>query len=167
MYSKRTDENNRKGTINFSKDKHDDIVDLTNVDNTSKKYLCPVCKELLQEWPALKWSKPYSGPGYRCSVCDKVYDSSLTKLPTVINKSKPTMTSTSNNEPIIMFLNENAPGVERPDDDYDKNDPEPGDDQNKRMEGWHIVDSKIELKDRQGNNRTLFKKDMDHMSTQY
>jgi hypothetical protein len=67
-----------------------------------------------------------------------------------------------------MFLNDNAAGsIERPEDDYDKNDPEPGDDQNKRMEGWHIIDSKIELKDRQGNNRTLFKRDTDHMSTQY
>jgi hypothetical protein len=39
MYSKKTPENNRKGTIN--PDKHDDIVDLTNVDKQEKKYLCP------------------------------------------------------------------------------------------------------------------------------
>lgn len=166
MYSKRTNENNRKSYEKH--EKHDGIVDLTNVDNAPKKYLCPQCKELLQEWPALKWSNPHSGAGYRCQKCDKIYDSSLTKLPIVINKSKPTMTSSSNNEPIIMFLNENAGGVERPgDEEYDKNDPEPGYEEGLKQEGWHIVHSELTLTDRQGNNRTLFKKDMDHMSTQY
>jgi hypothetical protein len=101
MYSKKTPENNRKGTI---PSKDDDIIDLTTVDNTpKKKYLCPQCKELLQDWPAAKFYNPHAGACYRCPTCDKIYDSSIHKLPTVINKSKPTMTQASNNEPIIMM----------------------------------------------------------------
>jgi hypothetical protein len=83
------------------------------------------------------------------------------KLPTVINKSKPTLANNSqqSNEPIIMFLNENT-GIERL-DEYTKYDAlfDPGDDEHKRMEGWEIVESKIELKDRQGNNRTFVKRE--------
>jgi hypothetical protein len=114
----------------------------------------------------LKITNPHAGPGYRCPTCDKIYDSSLQKLPTVINKSKPTMTQASNNEPIIMFLDEHAGGIERGEDEYAKYDAlfDGDNDEHKRMEGWKIVESKLELRDRQGNNRTLFKRDMDHMS---
>jgi hypothetical protein len=111
MYSKRTNENNTKGTIK------DDVIDLVTpidkVRSAEKKYLCPECKDLLQDWPAAKFYNPHSGPSYRCSTCDKIYDSSIHKLPTVINKSKPTMTLPSaNNEPMIMFLDEHA-GIEK------------------------------------------------------
>jgi hypothetical protein len=122
---------------------------------------------MLQDWPAAKFYNPHAGPSYRCPTCDKVYDSSIHKLPTVINKSKPTMTLPSaNNEPTIMFLDEHA-GIERPEDEYDEYDPEPGYDKGLKMDGWHIIESKLELRDRQGNNRTLFKRDTDRMSTQY
>jgi hypothetical protein len=159
MYSKRTTENNTKGTVK------DDIVDLTTVNKQEKKYLCPTCKDLLQDWPAAKFYNPHSGPSYRCGTCDKIYDSSIHKLPTVINKSKPTMANNSTaNEPIVMFLDEHA-GIEKRDEEYDRYDPEPGYDEGMKMEGWHIIESKLELRDRLGNNRTLFKRDTDHGST--
>jgi hypothetical protein len=162
MYSKRTNENNTKGTIN--PDKHDDIIDLTTVDNTPKRYLCPQCKELLQDWPAAKFYNPHAGPSYRCPTCDKIYDSSLQKLPTLVKKSKPTMANTANaNEPIVMFLNDNA-SIEKRDEEYDRHDPEPGYDEGLKQDGWHIIESRLELRDRLGNNRTLFKRDTDHGS---
>jgi hypothetical protein len=58
----------------------------------------------------------------------------------------------------------NMPALKKAEDEYDRYDPEPGYDEGLKMEGWHIIESRLELRDRQGNNRTLFKRDTDHGS---
>jgi hypothetical protein len=67
----------------------------------------------------------------------------------------------------LQFLDgseENA-GIEKREDEYAMYDPEPGYDEGLKQDGWHIIESRLELRDRQGNNRTLFKRDTDHGST--
>jgi hypothetical protein len=58
-----------------------------------------------------------------------------------------TQNFSSSNEPIIMFLDENA-GIERLEDEYEKYDPEPGYEEGLKQDGWYVVESRLELRDR-------------------
>jgi hypothetical protein len=101
-----------------------------------------------------------------------VFDSSIERLPKLHNKQvKATLDAAaapSAQTPIIETIQENAGGgmsmgiQDSNNDDYDRYDPEPGDDYAKRMEGWELIHSKIELTDTSGHNRTaVIKRDGD------
>jgi hypothetical protein len=56
----------------------------------------------------------------------------------------------------IEFIDEQK-GFDRI-NEYEKYDPEPGDDERMKMAGFHIVESRIELTDSSGRNRTIVKR---------
>lgn len=46
-------------------------------------------------------------------------------------------------------------------DEYEKYDPEPGDDEMMKMQGFHIISSEIQPTDSSGMNRTIVKRSED------
>jgi DNA-directed RNA polymerase subunit RPC12/RpoP len=142
-------------------DKHD-FIDLATTINvasaTDRKYICPTCSELLQDWPAAKITNPFAGPSYRCPNCDRIYDSSLERLPKASKKIQSSLGREQNTDTgfIIQTTPENR-DIERV-DDYSKYDPEGDTDERMKAQGWHIIDSRIELTDSQGRNRTAVRR---------
>lgn len=58
---------------------------------------------------------------------------------------------------MIEFIPEDKGlGLER--EAYEKYDPEPGDDEMMKMQGFHIIDSRIEFVDSSGMNMTIVKR---------
>jgi RNase P subunit RPR2 len=157
IYSKKIkDEDNSRRVIDLA-------TPLSNALAADKRYICPACKDVLVDYPQAQLYNPHAGPSYRCPNCNKIYDSSLEKLPKTSKKVHSSLgREQSGDSGFIMVetVPENA-GQQNIQDEYDKYDPEGDSDYRMEMQGWHITESKIELTDRQGNNRTIVKRDKD------
>jgi len=145
-------------------DNKHEVVDLATPFNVAaaaeKKYVCENCHDVLVDYPQAKCYNPHAGPSYRCPTCNRIYDSSLQKLPKASKKVQSSLgRQQSGDTGFIMSVPEDAnKGLGPMEDDYDKYDPEGDYDERMRMQGWHIVESRIELTDSQGRNRTLVRR---------
>jgi hypothetical protein len=152
----------RKSKGKADSDNHN-IIDLATSVNTSLasdiKYVCKECEgsQVLREYPQAQLYNPHAGKCYICPACSRIYDSSLEKLPKATKKVVSNLGAGNvPTTPIIETIQENA-GIER-EDEYAKYDPEGDTDERMKMQGFHIVESKLELTDSQGRNRTIFKR---------
>jgi hypothetical protein len=151
MYSKRLNDDDING-----------ITDLASISTeVDKEYICKYCKqELLVEYPEAQVENPFAGLSFICPKCNRVYDSSLEKLPT---KPRPIRSSLgqqmiSNNNEITPLFETIALSFDLANDEYGALDPEGDTDERMKAEGWHIIDSRIELIDSHGRNRTIVKR---------
>jgi hypothetical protein len=154
--------NNKRNKAIAGQDKHDVIdvaTSITQAKASSVKYVCKECEgsQLLRDYPQAQLYNPHAGRSYICTSCNKIYDSSLGKLPRAAKKVTGAVASTAESTPFIESVNENA-GVLDQQSDYDRYDPEGDTDERMKLQGWHIIESKLELTDRQGNNRTIVKR---------
>lgn len=145
-----------------SEDMHD-ILDLTGINLASSsdiRYVCKECKpeQILIPFPQAQIANPFAGPSYRCPSCSTVYDSSLLKLPRAAKPVRSTIGSEkdSANDFIVDTIPENSGLVIE--DEYDKYNPEPFEDEFLKAQGATIIESRIELTDSNGMNRTIVKR---------
>jgi hypothetical protein len=104
---------------------------------------------------------PYAGPSYKCPSCDTVYDSSLVKLPRAAKPVRSTIGSERDSQTdfIIETVEENRGLIVE--DEYEKYNPDPNEDEMIKAQGGTIIDSRIELTDSSGMNRTVVKRSED------
>lgn len=154
-------------------DKHD-IIDLTDISSavTENRYICKKClplkgEQLLVAYPQAQIQNPFAGPSYKCPVCNTVYDSSLVKLPRISRKVRSTIGSEqeSMSDFIIATVPEDKGLLIQ--DEYERYDPEPGNDDFMQQQGFHIIDSRIELTDSSGHNRTIVRRNTPKPDTSY
>jgi hypothetical protein len=156
--------NNNKEAI--SQDKHD-VIDLASSINEAKAsannntFLCKYCIEPLVFYPQARIDNPHAGPSYICPKCGVVVDSSLEKLPKASKKVTSSIGSPTNNIPFIETIAENA-GQNTRESEYDKYNPEPDEEEQLKAMGATLIESRIELTDRQGHNRTYVKRNDDN-----
>lgn len=145
------------------------FIDLASTIAEAKKanviYVCPDCSNDLILDTTFSMKNPFAGgDGYWCMNCQNTFDSSLVRL---AKKPKPvtsTIGDTNNNNNNQDFLFEHIPeqsGFDYSSEGYDPytaNDPEESGDEQLEQQGFHIVDSRIELTDSNGRNRIVAKR---------
>lgn len=153
--------------------KQGQVIDLASTLKQSqmehKIFVCSECNQPLVHDATYRRQHPHSGDTYycpnikgQCSQALKPIDSSLVKLKVQPKQTEGAIPGHNNNnqqpEFIIDFIPEPpAKGLGLEQDPYDKYDPEPGEDERLKMEGWHIINSHIELTDSTDRNRTIVK----------
>jgi hypothetical protein len=156
---------NNKGKRNkaTTQDKHDIVdvaTDIIQAQASNIKYICKECEgSQLREYPQAQLYNPHAGRSYICPTCNKVYDSSLEKLPKAVKKVRSNVASAEESTPFIEIINENG-GIREEQDEYDKYNPEPNEEEQLKAEGATIIESKITLTDSQGHNRTIVKRNV-------
>jgi DNA-directed RNA polymerase subunit M/transcription elongation factor TFIIS len=65
-----------------TQDKHDIVdiaTDITQAQATNNRFVCKECEpeQPLFRYPQAQLYNPHAGPSYICSLCNKIYDSSL------------------------------------------------------------------------------------------
>lgn len=145
------------------KEVNEDIVDLTGINlasATENRYICKECKpeQILMPYPQAQRENPFAGPSYRCPICNTVYDSSLVKLARVAKPVRSTIGSERDiqSDFIVDIVPENKGLIVE--DEYEKYNPEPNEEEWFRAQGFHIIESRIELTDSSGMNRTIVKR---------
>lgn len=154
-------------TLKRREQEDNDIMDLSSIMNSSatdNRYICKECQpqeeQLLVAYPQAQIENPFAGPSYRCPNCGTVYDSSLVKLPRSARKVRSTIGSDRDfaSNFVIETVPENR-GLSIVEDEYDKYDPEPDEEEIIKGMGGTIIDSRIELTDSSGMNKTLVRRD--------
>lgn len=154
----------------FTDDNNDNkVIDLISLQkeaqDESKVYVCSECGKDLIHDKSYRLRNPYGGDVYlcsnvnKCSMFGKVLDISFEKIKVKPRPIKGAISNPrdANQEVMIDFLSEDKGiGIER--DTYEKYDPEPGEDERMKMQGFHIISSEIQLTDSSGNNRTIVKR---------
>jgi hypothetical protein len=151
-------------------DNSDKVIDLASTQkeaqDESKTYICSECGKDLVLDTTYRLRNPYGGEGYycsninKCSMFGKVLDISIEKLKV---KPRPVKGAISNlrdasQESIIETIAEDK-GLQQPiEDEYDKYNPEPFEDELLKAQGATIIESRIELTDSSGMNRTIVKR---------
>jgi hypothetical protein len=149
----------------IAKQDNHDIIDLassiTEAKAANNTFLCKYCIGPLLPYPKNQIDNPHAGPSYICTKCGTVVESSLEKLPKASKKVVvSSIGSPQNVAPFIEMVPENATkGLNPIEDEYDKYNPEPNEEEQLKAMGATIIESKIELTDRQGHNRTIVKRD--------
>ena len=138
-----------------------DLASIAFASTENKEYICKDCKsELLVEYPEAQIENPFAGPSFICPKCNRVYDSSLEKLqskPRPIKSTLGQQIDLNNNGPLFDVIPERS-SFDLSRDEYEALDPEGDTDEMMKAEGWHITDSRIELTDSHGMNRTIVKR---------
>jgi len=155
-------------TLKRKEQSHHDIIDLTSITNSSatdNRYICKECQpteQLLIPYPQAQIENPFAGPSYICPSCSTVYDSSLVKLPRAAKPVKSTIGSEidSMTDFVIETVEENRGLIVE--DEYEKYNPDPLEDEWIKAQGGTIIDSRIELTDSSGMNRTIVKRASDN-----
>jgi hypothetical protein len=151
-------------------DTHTKVIDLASTlkeaQDESKTYICSECSSDLVYDKTYRLRNPFGGEGYYCSNVDKcplfgkVLDISLQKLAVKPKPVKGTISSLrdANQEVKIDIVTENK-GMTIVEDEYQKYDPEPGEDERLRLSlGAEIMRSEIILTDSSGMDRTMVKR---------
>lgn len=143
--------------------KEEDIIDLTGITDSSAsdiRYVCKECKpeQILIAYPQAQIENPFAGTSYRCQRCNTVYDSSLVKLARAAKPVRSTIGSERDSQTdfIVDIVPENKGLIVE--DEYEKYNPEPNEEEWFRAQGFHIIESRIELTDSSGMNRTIVKR---------
>jgi DNA-directed RNA polymerase subunit RPC12/RpoP len=151
---------------NQRKEKHhkrtEGFIDLASTMQAARSanavYLCPECSTDLILDSSFKIKNSFAGSlGYFCGICNQTFDSSLVNL----RKKPKAVNSTILSNPIAVFFSyvQEDKGIIDPDyDEYSKYDPEPNADQFLINSPATIKDSRIELTDNAGHNRTIVRR---------
>lgn len=164
MRRRLTDDDNNNNSNN------DKVIDLLSIEkeaqDESKVYICSECGHDLVYDKTYRFRNPFGGEGYfcsninKCTSFSKIQDISFVKLKV---KPRSVVGAISNlrdasQETLIETIAEDK-GLMLDEDDYEKYDPEGDADERMKMEGFHIIESRIELVDSSGMNRTIVKRD--------
>jgi RNase P subunit RPR2 len=154
---------NKSNKAKVTQNKHHDIIDvatsISQAQTASIRYTCKYCPDAtatLLPYPQARVQHPHAGPSYICPKCGTVYDSSLEKLPRAAKRVTGAIEA-AETPPFIETIDERA-GVQDRQDEYDKYNPEPNEEEQIKAMGATLIESKIEITDTQGNNRTIVKR---------
>jgi hypothetical protein len=165
----RNSNNQRKYTKSTTHDRHD-VIDIASVileAKTAKNtFLCQYCVEPLVFYAKAQIDNPHAGPSYICTKCGIVTDSSLEKLPKAAKKVTSSIGSPTNVTPFIETIPENAGESllnQRRDEYAEINQRfEPNEDEQIKAMGGTIIESRIQLTDSTGQNKTYVKRSDDY-----